>query len=176
MGSLSWMTAKIIYKKHENMQPMQMMVIRSFFNTLILIIVLNFRLKFVIYDSGQSDLRLSLGSKILQYNLLEIFSMILLKHVPLTIIAMANNCSPFLVMVLALLILKEKASCVSVSATLIAIVGASIVVFGANDDTKKQNISLAIIYLLLTLNPILKASGTILLRILKKLDSSTVIT
>ena len=37
----------------------------------------------------------------------EIIGMVLIKYVPLTIMAMADNCAPFIVMVLAFFILRE---------------------------------------------------------------------
>ena len=63
--------------------------------------------------------------------------MILIKYVSLTIMAMAENCAPFIVMVLAYLILGETTSFLQIIATVISVIGALIVVYGANHETKK---------------------------------------
>ena len=64
-------------------------------------------------------------------------------------------------------------------ATFIAVVGATLLIFGADkpEETKdSQNVSLVMIYILIGLVLICKSAGTILMRILKKLDNMTVVT
>ena len=50
--------------------------------------------------------------------------------VPLSSVAMADNCSPFLTIVLAFFILSEYTNCFQLTATVIAVIGASMVVLG----------------------------------------------
>ena len=84
------------------------------------------------WDSVNSDLITSLCLKAVQNNIGVTIFMTLVKFVPLTTVSMVENCSPFLVIVLAFFILQERTSMLQFFATLIAVIGASTVILGGN--------------------------------------------
>ena len=120
------------------------------------------------------------------------------KYVPLTTLAMAENCTPFLVLVLAFFTLKEQTSFLAFTATVVAVIGASMVVLNttgsgsddevdstsgngivlqSDDDLKSDESQAAyplFVYILIIAGPSMKSTGAILMRILKKLDIMTV--
>ena len=106
--------------------------------------------------------------------------MINVKNFPLTTVAMSNNCAPFLTMIIACVILPsdKPASLLEFLATVVAVIGATLVVQGGvidTDDDANMKSATAIMYFFLILYPIAKASGTVLFRLLKKIDSMTIL-
>ena len=116
-----------------------------------------------------------------------------LKYVPLTTIAMAENCTPFIVLILAYFTLSERTTFLQFTATVVAVIGASIVIIGAPDSESKDELDQEVdsevdsetshnhaayplfVYVLIIAGPAIKSTATILMRMLKKLNPMTVL-
>ena len=177
-GASYAIATKAMYSRHEDMHPMQMAAIRSVLSCLIIVVMLNKRIKYVMYDNVERHLVKSLCIKVAQNNIGVSSALIALKYLSLTTVSMVFNCTPFLVIVGAYLVLGESTRLTEFLATFIAVVGATLLIFGADspeETENNQNVSLVMIYILIGLVLICKSAGTILMRILKKLDNMTVV-
>ena len=155
-----------------------MAALRSVISCLIIVFMLNKRLKYVMYDNVEKGLVKSLCTKVIQNNIGVSSALIALKYLSLTTISMVFNCTPFLVLVAAYFVLGEQTKFTEFLATFIAVVGATLLIFGAdhtNEDNDNKNVSLVMIYTLIGLVLVCKSAGTILMRMLKKLDNMTVV-
>ena len=102
--------------------------------------MLNAKLKYVMYDSVRKDLAKSLVIKVVQNNVSVSLFMAAVKYVPLTTIAMAENCTPFLVLILAFFTLNERTSFLAFTATVVAVIGASMVVINTTEKNPEEEI------------------------------------
>ena len=155
-----------------------MAALRSVISCLIIVFMLNKRLKYVMYDNVEKGLVKSLCTKVIQNNIGVSSALIALKYLSLTTVSMVFNCTPFLVLVAAYFVLGERTKFTEFLATFIAVVGATLLIFGAdhtNEDNDNKNVSLVMIYTLIGLVLVCKSAGTILMRMLKKLDNMTVV-
>ena len=131
------------------------------------------------YDNIERGLVKSLITKVVQNNIGVSSALIALKYLSLTTVSMVFNCTPFLVIVGAYIVLGEHTKITEFLATFIAVVGATLLIFGADyteEQKDNQSVSLVMIYTLICLVLVCKSAGTILLRMLKKLDNMTVVT
>ena len=155
-----------------------MAALRSVISCLIIVFMLNKRLKYVMYDNVEKGLVKSLCTKVIQNTIGVSSALIALKYLSLTTVSMVFNCTPFLVLVAAYFVLGERTKFTEFLATFIAVVGATLLIFGAdhtNEDNDNKNVSLVMIYTLIGLVLVCKSAGTILMRMLKKLDNMTVV-
>ena len=109
-ASLSQIATKFIYESQPDITPMQMVALRSIVAVIMIAIMLNSRLKYIMWDSVQSELVKSLAFKVVQNNIGVSVYMGAVKFVPLTTIVMSDNCTPFIILVLAFFILGERTS------------------------------------------------------------------
>ena len=74
----------------------------------------------------------TLAIKSIQFCITVCVNMINVKNFPLTTVAMSNNCAPFLAMIIACICLPSDrpASLLEFSATVVAVIGATLVVQG----------------------------------------------
>ena len=155
-----------------------MAALRSVLSCLIILFMLNKRLKYVMYDNVEKGLVKSLCTKVIQNNIGVSSALIALKYLSLTTVSMVFNCTPFLVIVAAYFVLGERTRLTEFLATFIAVIGATLLIFGAeHEDENKdsKSVSLVMIYTLIGLVLVCKSAGTILMRMLKKLDNMTVV-
>ena len=155
-----------------------MAALRSVISCLIIVFMLNKRLKYVMYDNVEKGLVKSLCTKVIQNNIGVSSALIALKYLSLTTVSMVFNCTPFLVLVAAYFVLGERTKFTEFLATFIAVVGATLLIFGADpkdEDKENKSVSLVMIYTLIGLVLVCKSAGTILMRMLKKLDNMTVV-
>ena len=155
-----------------------MAALRSVISCLIIVFMLNKRLKYVMYDNVEKGLVKSLCTKVIQNNIGVSSALIALKYLSLTTVSMVFNCTPFLVLVAAYFVLGERTRFTEFLATFIAVVGATLLIFGADpkdQENDNKNVSLVMIYILIGLVLVCKSAGTILMRMLKKLDNMTVV-
>ena len=140
--------------------------------------MVNKRLKYVMYDNVEKGLVKSLCTKVIQNNIGVSSALIALKYLSLTTVSMVFNCTPFLVLVAAYFVLGERTRFTEFLATFIAVVGATLLIFGADpkdQENDNKSVSLVMIYILIGLVLVCKSAGTILMRMLKKLDNMTVV-
>ena len=64
-GATYAISTKALYDRHDNMHPMRMAAIRSVISGLILLVVLNKRLKFVMWDNIDKPLAKSRSVKVI---------------------------------------------------------------------------------------------------------------
>ena len=136
-GASYAISTKALFDRHDNMHPMQMAAIRSIISCLILLVVLNKRIKYVMWDNISKDVSKSLAVKVIQ-NCVGVSSVLVAqKYLSLTTVCMIFNCAPFLVIISAYFVLNEKTNILEFWATAIAVIGASFLVFGANHATEE---------------------------------------
>ena len=114
-----------------------MAALRSVLSCLIIVVMLNKRIKYVMYDNIERGLVKSLATKVVQNNIGVSSALIALKYLSLTTVSMVFNCTPFLVLVGAYIVLGERTRITEFLATFIAVVGATLLIFGA-DHTEEQ--------------------------------------
>ena len=101
----------------------------------------------------------------------------MIKYFPLTVVNISAYTTPFVVMILAYCFLPEDppVNAREFIATILAIVGTILIVFGKDESSSAVSVIVPLIgYVSLVMRPVAKATGTIFLRILKKVDSMTI--
>ena len=130
------------------------------------------------WDSVEKEQVGNLTAKIIQ-GLFSIYTnTYILKYFSLTVCQVAKTAAPFISLILAWFILNERTSCGRFALLTIACTGAFLVMFGAKPDIDSassiQVESMLIPTVMLILSPLGPASGSILMRLLKRLSEMTV--
>ena len=131
----------------------------------------------MVWDNLGEGTTKSLSIKTLQYCVGVYINMTVIKYFPLTIVAMADNCAPFLVMIFAFFCIPSDptVNLREFLATLLAVVGTILIVQGNAQMVNSGAIVVPVIgYILLVLKPLTAATGRIYLRLLKKIDAVTI--
>ena len=121
---------KVIYTNHPDLKPMELVALRQTGACLVILLWLNTTLKQVAWQNLTRDIMPTMSIKSLQFCATVTVNMINVKNFPLTTVAMSNNCAPFLTMIMAFICLPSDtpASKLEFSATVIAVIGATLVV------------------------------------------------
>lgn len=106
--SLCFLSASYLYRRNENLNPFQMLLMRSCFALSFQAIIVNKELKGAVWDGVDRKSVTPLIFRSIQGTATNIINYSVTKYLPLTLIAIVNNMSPLICLVLAFLILKEK--------------------------------------------------------------------
>lgn len=171
----------MLYNRNPQLNPFNMLLMRSCFALGIMIIAYNVSLKKAVWDGVNRGNVGPLIFRTIQGSTANIISLSLNKYLDLTIIAIVTNMSPLISMVLAYLILKEQVKKFEVFMLVLTIVGILIVILGGflspNKEQKSETVDPTLLYIMygaLLLNPFLIASGNIAMRKMKKFHMAVV--
>lgn len=178
--SLCFLCATYLYARNPNLNPFQMLLMRSLFALLIQAMFVNRELKHAVWDSIERDQVGSLVFRSVQGTLTNIINYSTAKFLPLTIIAICNNMGPLIALVLAFVILKERIKRFEVLMIVLSVCGILTVVLGGNDSTASDTGAEAgsaltvVLWTCLFINPFLTAGGSIAMRKMKKFHEAVV--
>ena len=130
LSALGQVVAKMLYNRNPDLNPFNMLLMRSSFALGIMIIAYNIRLKKAVWDGVNRTNVGPLIFRTIQGSTANIISLSLNKYLNLTIISIVTNMSPLISMVLAYLILKEKIKGFEVFMLFMTIVGILVVIVG----------------------------------------------
>lgn len=106
--SLSFLCASYLYRRNPDLNPFQMLFMRSLFALTFQLIIVNKDLKPAVWDGVDRKSAGPLVFRSIQGTMTNIINYSVTKFLPLTLIAIVNNMSPLITLVLAFFILKEK--------------------------------------------------------------------
>ena len=95
----------------------------------------------------------------------------------MTIIAIVNNMSPLIAVVLAFLILKETLKCFEIVMLIMTLGGIMVVIIAGHETSELKVLptwGMVIVFAGLAINPFLTAGGTIVMRKMKKFHEAVV--
>ena len=158
-----------------------MLLMRSIFGLFFVALYANKELKKAVWDDID---RKSVGPLIFrscQSALGNIINFSVTKYLPLTFIAIINNLSPLIVVVLAFFILKERIKGFEIAMIVMTVIGVLIVVIfqdpaaaEASGQEEAGPVLNVILYIALFINPFLSAGGSIAMRKMKKFHLAVV--
>lgn len=106
--SWNWLGIKIIYIMNPGLNGFQVVLMRSVFAILLLVMGLNKNLKYVMYDSFPTNLKTKMFLRILMGCFAILTMNFAVKYFPLSVIGVLINLNPLLTMLLGWAVLKEK--------------------------------------------------------------------
>ena len=162
--------AKLLFDSQPKFKPEMSLIMRSFWSLLILLLLINFNFKKVMYDSVNKSDYPFLLFKTFSSTLIQIINMFSSKYIPLTIIGVVNNLSPMVTVLLAFLFLGERLRVLDLVLLGLLAAGIFTIVLGASKTANPQEKTISQapwLYVALFINPFLVASGTIISRKLK---------
>ena len=168
---------KHLYKEHENLGSIEFVFYRAFLGFAFNIIWLNRNLKKEMYTSVKRELVPGLIIKCIHGNLMGLLLYSVIMWWPLSTVAAASLATPFMVMILACLFLKEYATFEQIGFLIITLVGATVMVFYTPDNeeesARKDALGSAsfLAYISLFLFAFCVAGGSVITRRLRKLSN-----
>ena len=139
-----------------------------------MIITVNRRLKYVVWDSIGGDQWWPLIGRTIQGNVTILINFTSVKFYTLTLIAVVNNFSPLFTTILAWILLGERFGVSLIVKLLIAFGGALLIILYDKDESVVKEGSSTVGFIALVLNPIFVAIGTVMMRQMRKLNESVV--
>ena len=120
--------------KHDDLQPSELVALRSSIQSAIIILSLNRQLKFYMVDcfKTKNDF-VSILVRIITGVPSSFFSFTIVRVFNLTMHVMSLNCSPLLVMVLAPIFLKERVKATNVVYLILAFAAITIMIMGVSE-------------------------------------------
>ena len=183
MKALSFVFVTYLYQWNDNpgtaddLVPYQLLAGRSAVAILTMVLWLNCDLKKQVYNDINKSNVGPLIYRTIQGTVSNSINYSVAKYVPSSIIAVVNQLSPIITVVLAFFILKEVVKCFDISIMSVNLVAILVTIFGAssaNDTMPKPPISMWIIYTMMVINPFFSSGGTIAMRKMKKFSEYVV--
>ena len=153
-------------------------------------IKVNRNIKYVCYDSIEAGQWRSLWMRTIQGQMTIFINFTAIKFFTLTLVAVVNNFAPLITVVMAYFILNENLKTYKLVQLFVAFGGALLMILAMpseedptdgsetdlDDSVEESNTDVKTVlnYIVLVLNPVLVAYGTILMRQMKKLDENVV--
>ena len=106
--SLCFLSASYLYRRNADLNPFQMLLMRSCFALTFQAMLVNKELKAAVWDGVDRKSAPPLVFRSIQGTMTNIINYSVTKYLPLTLIAIVNNMGPLITLVLAFVILKEK--------------------------------------------------------------------
>lgn len=178
--SLCFLCAKYLYDRNPDLNPFQMLMLRSGFALLFQLIIVNKELKKAVWDGVDKKSAGPLVFRSIQGTMTNIINYSVTKYLPLTMIAIVNNMGPLVTLVLAYLILKERIKRFEILMIVLTVAGVLVVVIFADPNASDSSTTTTsttfkyVLYGCLFCNPILVAGGSISMRKMKKFHEAVV--
>ena len=136
--SCGFLCATYLYKRNDELVPFQMLLMRSAFAIVCQIIIYNKALKPAVWDGVDRASSGPLLFRSMQGCISNIINFSAAACIPLTMIAIINNMSPLVTLVMAFLILKERIKCFEIVMIVLLVSGIIVVVVFADDDSSES--------------------------------------
>ena len=133
--SCGFLCATYLYNRNDDLIPFQMLTMRSAFAIACQIIIYNKTLKSAVWDGVDRASSGPLIYRSMQGCISSVINFSAAACVPLTMIAIINNMSPLVTVILAFVILKERVKFFEVMMIVLLVSGILIVVLFSDDDT-----------------------------------------
>ena len=177
--SLVFLCASYLYRRNEDLNPFQFLLMRSVFAITFQAIIVNKNLKPAVWDGVDKQSAGPLVFRSIQGTVTNMINYSVVKYLPLTLIAIVTNMAPLIAMVLAYFLLKENLTKFDVIMLALTVLGIVVVVsFNNPDDTSGQpqpsTALSSILYIALFINPFLVAGSSIAMRKMKKFHEAVV--
>jgi drug/metabolite transporter (DMT)-like permease len=122
--------AKIIFERHPSMTPTLLLFLRSATSVVLLVTILNNKLKEYLYDKIDPKLKWKLTTRVILGVLVIVCIYTSVKSLPLVIVGVVTNLSPLFTALLSLIILKKAITKVDSFALVVSFVGVVILITG----------------------------------------------
>ena len=137
--SCGFLCATYLYNRNEDLVPFQMLTMRSAFAIGCQIIIYNKALKPAVWDGVDRASSGPLFYRSVQGCISSVINFSAAACIPLTMIAIVNNMSPLVTVILAYFILKERVKCFEILMIILLVSGIFIVVLFSDDDTSSSS-------------------------------------
>ena len=165
---------KVLFNHHPEMGSSQLMFIRSGVSCLILVAWHRSQLKYIMWDSVDSKSARPLGIRVVTGSWNIFLNFYTVKYFSLTLLAMVQNCAPFVSMVLAGAFLSEKSALSDWVYLVISFAAIALVImFGKQAPENELNYTVNYWeYLGLVCLPFSISAGNLAMRAMKKLPEA----
>ena len=179
LSASGYLTSTFLYNRNSDLNPFQLLTMRSAFAIACQIILYNRALKAAVWDGVDRASFGPLFFRSMQGCFSSIINFSATACVPLTMISIINNMSPLVTLILAFIILKERIKCFEVVMIVLLVSGIIVVVVFADGEAadSSSNISQTLVWIIygaLLLNPFMVAGGAIAMRKMKKFHDAVV--
>ena len=178
--SLCFLCAKYLYDRNPDLNPFQMLMLRSGFALLFQLVIVNKELKKAVWDGVDKKSAGPLVFRSIQGTMTNIINYSVTKYLPLTMIAIVNNMGPLVTLVFAYFLLKERIKRFEILMIALTVAGVLVVVISADPSASDSSTTATsstfkyVLYGCLFCNPILVAGGSISMRKMKKFHEAVV--
>ena len=181
LWAFNFLTARLLYDRNPEMNPYQMIAMRSLFALIFQALYVNKELKAAVWDginrhnSGALIARTVLGVAINSINYA------LTRYLPLSYLAIAVNMGPFVTLILAYFILHERITAFDVTMITLTIAGILVVITQREADPGEEpqqpqlsKVGTIFLYIGLVVMPVCSAGGNIAMRKMQKFHDAVV--
>ena len=137
--SCGFLCATYLYDRNVDLVPFQMLIMRSVFAIGCQIIIYNKALKPAVWDGVDRASSGPLLYRSMQGCISSVINFSAAACIPLTMIAIINNMSPLVTVVLAFFILKEPIKCFEILMIVLLVSGILVVVLFSDDETSSSS-------------------------------------
>jgi drug/metabolite transporter (DMT)-like permease len=173
--SWNWLGVKYIYLINPTMNGFQVVFSRSIFSIVILIVLLNVNLKCIMVDNLPSESKKHMAMRVVTGCFGILTMNFVVKYFSLSTIAVINNLSPIVTMLLASAFLKERVSNHDIVCLFLSFLAVTMVILGVqtSGEVGKKNEFGFKLFLVCCL-PVSMACSNITMRLMQKLNEYTV--
>lgn len=183
--ALMFMVVKIIYQRHPDLSPDQMLLGRGFFSTVLVVLINNKNLLNVMYYDVPRHNFGNLALRCFQASLSLIIEFTVVKYVSLVLMGISRNLAPIITLLMSACMTGEKITAFDVLFCIASLVAITIVINGfakpqddieddGDEEVSNNGMHMAIVYGAAITIPFLFAWSTITTRRLKGLPENTV--
>lgn len=166
-----------IWKYHQiKIGPFQITFIRSAIVILLVLLFLNIKIKKITFDSLKGKPKGSLAFRCAQSGLVIILKTVLALNLSLTLISIVSNLQPMFVVFIAYFVVKEKLRIFELCVMVLTCIALGVIIWDGHESNGDPiGLDEIIYYILLFVQVLLVAGGTVALRKLKKFHESVLI-
>ena len=159
---------KIIYALNPGIEVLQIVALKSSISSILLLIVFNYKLKYVMYDCIDPEAKWALAFKTVQTTISVFIAYYAIKYFEVSTTGAVCSLTPLVACLLAAIILKERLTFWTMFSIAIVLSCVMMVVFGANGEEAEAMSSNILAVIALCSQPFLLAGGMIANRAMKK--------
>ena len=159
---------KGLYVLNPGMEVFQIVVMKSMISAIVLALVLNVKIKHIMYDSIDPDSKGALAFKTVQTTLSIFISYNAMKYFPVSTVGVVCSLTPLIACILAAIVLKERLTFWTIASVAIVLSCVMMVLFGAKGEEAEAMGTNVFAVVALCAQPFLLAGGMIANRKMKK--------
>ncbi len=159
-----YIVAKVIYDRYPSINPFQLVLIRSCFSLVYLLIGMNVKVKQLFIDEYRREFTGPLIFRSLQSSISSIINMVAVYYIDVVVVSLVNNTTPVFVCLLAMCFLGERLKIAEVVFMTMTFVCIIVIIAGEGTSTTSNSYTfkeVPLVYIAMFCNPILSAGGSI---------------